>query len=206
MTANGSAAEVCQEDAQIVDLEARTWLQKHCRGDEQAFTHLIEKYRKPVYGYLTKCGIDQSNRDDLFQEIFLKVHHAADTYQPNKPLSPWIFTIVVNTVRNHFRSEHNRKKVVSIQPEPGELVSNVSPERNIANEQLLHWLEKEIHKLPLPQKEVILLTTIKGMRLHEVAQTLGIPINTAKTCLRRARQKLIEKMTDESSSTNGEAS
>ena len=204
MMVNGLASEVCVEEPLVVDLETRTWLPKYCRGDQQAFQQLLFAYRRPVYSYLARCGIDKTSRDDLFQEIFLKIHNAADSYQSSKPLSPWIFTIVVNTVRNYFRAERNREKVISIQQPPDLIDHGLSPDIKVENTHLIHWLEQEIHELPLPQREVLILTTIKGMRLKDVAKSLGIPVNTAKTCLRRARLKLIEKLNMHESTSKGE--
>ncbi len=60
-------------------------------------------YRRPVYSYLVRSGVAEADRDDVFQGIFLKIHAAAETYDPARPLAPWLFTIVANSVRNHFR-------------------------------------------------------------------------------------------------------
>ena len=60
-------------------------------------------YRRPVYSYLVRSGVADADRDDVFQGIFLKIHTAAGSYDPTRPLAPWLFTIVANSVRNHFR-------------------------------------------------------------------------------------------------------
>src|SRR5687768_12742063 len=91
----------------VVMLEERRLLSRHLEGDQQAFTELVRAYRSPVYGYLVRCGVAESARDDLFQEVFLKIHGAAKSYTPERDLKPWLFTIVANTVRSHFR----RKKI-----------------------------------------------------------------------------------------------
>ena len=45
--------------AAVVDLEERTWLARHCRGDERAFPALLEAFRRPVYSYLVRHGVAQ---------------------------------------------------------------------------------------------------------------------------------------------------
>ena len=87
----------------VLDLEERTWLAAHLRGDEQAFGKLMQAFRKPVYSFLVRHGLEPDCRDDVFQEIFLKIHKAAHTNQANRPLSPWICTIAINTIRNFQR-------------------------------------------------------------------------------------------------------
>ncbi len=93
------ASEPADRRRDVVDLEERTWLSRHCRGDASAFPALLEAYRRPVYGYLVRSGVAEANRDDIFQNIFLKIHAAARSYDPTRPLRPWLFTIVANTVR-----------------------------------------------------------------------------------------------------------
>ncbi|MDH3689797.1 MAG: hypothetical protein OEU36_10000, partial [Gammaproteobacteria bacterium] len=54
---------------EIVDLEERSWLPRYCRGDAVAFTQLMVAYRKTVYSYLVRCGLNKETRDDVFQEV-----------------------------------------------------------------------------------------------------------------------------------------
>ena len=61
----------------VVNLDERNWLPRHCRGDGQAFAELVNAYQSPVYGYLVRCGVPPAARDDVFQEIFVKIHLAA---------------------------------------------------------------------------------------------------------------------------------
>ena len=179
-----------------MDLDERAWLPRHCRGDSMAFPALLEAYRRPVYGYLVRCGVAAADRDDLFQSIFLKVHAAAGSYEPARPLGPWLFTIVANSVRNHFRgyflglappaAPHNQRQDPA-DPRPG-------PERIAQGRETLSWLEAEIAALPPAQREVLLLAAVLGQPQQDVAEALYLPLNTVKTHLRRARLTLAKAM------------
>ena len=79
----------------VVELEERSWLPRHCRGDQAAFPALMDAYRGPVYGYLVRCGIAEADRDDLFQNVFLKIHAAAASYEPVRALAPWILPMLI---------------------------------------------------------------------------------------------------------------
>lgn len=173
----------------VVDLEERTWLAAHLRGDEQAFGKLMQAYRKPVYSFLVRNGLDQHNRDDVFQEIFLKIHKSAHNYQANKPLSPWIFTIAINTIKNHKRK--NQPLTLCID-ETEEIVDDQpSPRRSAQLNETIDWLETAVIQLPEAQANAFALSIIKGMKIKDVSDILGLPINTIKTQLRRARQNLM---------------
>lgn len=175
--------------SQIFDVEERTWLPRYCRGEKDCFRKLVKTYQRPIYNYLWRSGFDPDRCDDLFQDIFIKVHLAADTYKSNKPLKPWIFTIAVNTVRNYLRiNVHNRCSNIDIQSIP-DLAS--TPDKALDHKQTLAWLQHAITLLPAAQSQVIVLSTIESISHKDIASILDIPINTVKTNIRRARQKLV---------------
>jgi RNA polymerase sigma-70 factor (ECF subfamily) len=187
----------------VVDLEERTWLTRHCRGDASAFPALLEAFRRPVYGYLVRSGVAVADRDDIFQSIFLKIHAAAQSYDSTRPLGPWLFTIVANTVRNHFRAQAipittvpRDEALDPPDPSPG-------PEHIAATRETVAWLEQALLALPLAQREVLLLVTVTGLRQQDVANSLNLPLNTVKTHLRRARLALAAGLADRDAPAGG---
>jgi RNA polymerase sigma-70 factor (ECF subfamily) len=187
------AIDSTERQLDVVDLEERTWLTRHCRGEASAFPVLLEAYRRPVYGYLVRSGVAAADRDDIFQNIFLKIHAAAETYDPARPLAPWLFTIVANTVRNHFRAQ---AVAITTVPRDDPLDPfdprdpNPGPEHIAEARETVAWLEEALLALPQVQREVLLLITIVGLRQQDVADSLSLPLNTVKTHLRRARLAL----------------
>jgi len=170
----------------VVDLEERNWLARHLRGDTQAFRLLLRAYQRPVYSYLLRCGLSKEERDDLFQEIFLKIHTGAGLYSPSRPLKPWIFTIAVNTVRNMLRKQARKDLSLS----DGDIsVSDPLPlpENQLETEHTVEWLQTALAELPLSQRETLLLCAVDDLRQKDIADVQGIPLNTVKTNLRRAR-------------------
>jgi RNA polymerase sigma-70 factor (ECF subfamily) len=179
----------------IIDLEQRSWLTLHLKGDKSAFAKLMQAYRKPVYSYLVRCGFDKPSRDDLFQDIFFKIHKSAHQYKTSSPLSPWIFTIAANTVKNYIRDQKpdTTHSSLSIQETPDlHLVDNSpSPEKKVDDGVSMKWLATALNNLPQAQAQALNLAIIDGIKLKEVAIILDLPINTIKTHIRRARQILI---------------
>jgi RNA polymerase sigma-70 factor (ECF subfamily) len=189
----------------VVNLDERQWLARHCRGDREAFSALMNAYQAPVYGYLVRCGVPQPSRDDVFQEIFVKIHLAAASYQPSRPLRPWLFTIAANSVRNHFRDESRHR--VATQPQARETPSGNHGPRELAEiQETVAWLEDALPALPLAQREVLVLGSIAGLRLQDIATVLHIPLNTVKTLTRRARASLARALAEHGSATAGGSS
>lgn len=184
--------------------DLRDPLRRHCDGDPEAFAVLVAEYRRPVYSYLLRCGVTAEDRDDLFQVIFLKIHRSTAQYQPERPSHPWIFTIVANEVRTYWR----RRKVRALVFASLEAHEPADPapdgDRVVQARETVAWLEEEIRALPLAQREVLILASLEGRPLGEVAEVLGFPVNTVKTHLRRARLSLSERLARRGAAKPGE--
>jgi len=181
-------------DARPTPTDERELLLSHRRGDPGAFAGLVAGYRRPVYSYLVRCGVPDADRDDLFQEIFVKIHASAGSYESDRPLHPWLFTIVANSVRTYHRKNKVRALVFADPPANDPPAANPDGEREAIARETAARLEREIQKLPLAQREVLILTCVENLPRKEVAEILGLPVNTVKTHLRRARLELIRRL------------
>jgi len=184
-----TTAEAIDPAPEVLDLEERNWLPRHCRGDARAFGKLLNAYRTLVFTFLQRYGVTRDQRDDLFQEVFLKIHLAASSYRPSKPLRPWIVTIVLNTVRNARRKQGRERWLAA---RAAQMRPDCAPpsDRVVNDRDTVEWLEGRIGELPAVQREVLVLSTLKGLRLQDIAAVMQMPENTIKTHLRRARVKL----------------
>jgi RNA polymerase sigma-70 factor (ECF subfamily) len=188
--------------AAVVNLDERNWLPRHCRGDCQAFGELLRAYQAPVYGYLVRCGVPPASRDDVFQEIFVNVHRAAARYQPSRPLRPWLFTIVANSARNHLRDEGRRRTAGAVPPH-AEPRTDHDPATLAEIQETVTWLEQALPALPVAQREVLMLGSIGGLALKDIATVLDMPLNTVKTLMRRARMSLAKSLAAHATSAGG---
>lgn len=160
-------------------------------GDPAAFAELLHQHQSAIHGYLYRCGLSEAQRDDLFQEIFIKVSRAASTFLPERPFKPWLFKIAVNTVRSHFRRRHVEAAEFqdrqAASPEP-------SGEAMVAARETARWLQDAIVRLPPAQREVVNLVCGERLPQAQVAQLLEMPLGTVKTLLRRARLTLARQL------------
>jgi len=169
-------------------------LARHLAGDDDAFAELVQRYRAPVFSYLVRSGVAPDDRDDLFQEVFIRVHRAAASYDSSRPLHPWLFTIVANTVRNHLRRQRVRALVGSAEEFGEPTACHPAADRVAAGRQTMAWLERQIRRLPAARREVLILSCVEHLSLKQVAGVLGMPLGTVKTHLRRARLSLAEEL------------
>ena len=172
----------------------RDLLLRHRAGDPDAFGHLVASYQAPVYAFLYRSGVPDCDREDVFQDIFIKVHRAAHQYDAERDVHPWIFTIVVNTTRSYFR--RRKAPVVSSDSLPMDGFASRIPsaERTVAAQETVEHLHEEILALPMGQREALLLAVLEGMSMRAIGDVLDVSENTVRTWLRRARARLMERI------------
>lgn len=196
LAAEGGARDA-PPGATVVPLSDRVLLERHLRGDREAFAELMRTYANSVLGYLARCGVPASEREDLFQEVFCKVHRALSRGLPDGAVRPWLFAITVNTARDSFRKAKVRS-VVRLEDGAGEDTADDArepgPDHAAEARETASFLEAEVAKLPLDQREALVLCSVEGLSLEEAAAALDAPVNTVKTRVRRARMALAEAM------------
>lgn len=182
------------QESYVLDMQERTWLPRYCRGDNKAFVTLMQAYRRPVYSYLVHCGLDGSTCDDLFQEIFMKIHKAAQSYRAHLALRPWLFAIVANTVRNHYRHTAKELLTASLDDMVDPIYADDQVGKQVQQQDTLQHLQLALQNLSAIQRQVLLLVVNEGMKQKDVAAMLELPVNTVKTHLHRARLILAKRL------------
>jgi len=161
-------------------------------GDQQAFAELVRRHSARVFR-LAVSILGQEfvpEAEDVTQEVFLKVHHAIASFRGEAEFCSWIYRITFNQAVNlkervRFRSPHEDETVLysAASGEPG-------PDRQAETAQRDRALAECIRTLPEVYQSALRLYYWLGAGVGEVAELLGIPENTAKSYLRRARQLL----------------
>ncbi len=177
-------------DDVVIHVEDRLLLQRHLRGDPGAFELLLDRLGGPVWALICRSGVRGPDRDDVYQEVFVRVHRAAATFQPDRPLKPWVLAIAVNAARSWHRQRQVRQLLHLAEP-PERPARDPSSQQVVEGREAAHWLDARVDALPPAQREVLLLCSVEGMSMKEAADALELPVNTVKTHLRRARLALV---------------
>ena len=196
LRAEGGEGEIALPAAEVVPLSDRVLLERHLAGDREAFAELMRTYGSSVLSYLARAGVPAPDREDLFQEVFCKVHRALARSLPEGAVRPWLFAITINTARDSFRRAKVRS-IVRLEEGAGEDTGGAlteRPDHAAEASETASFLDAEMARLPLEQREVLVLFCADGMSLEEAALALDAPVNTVKTRLRRARMTLAEAL------------
>jgi RNA polymerase sigma factor (sigma-70 family) len=164
-------------------------------GDRQAFRVLI-KHHERLVGHMIARLIDrQEDREELCQDVFLKVYEKLGEFSFQSKLSTWIATIAYRHGINHLR-----KRKIEIRELPDEethreqFVSAENVEENFSDQQLDSMVIKLIDQLPPHYKTILTLYHVQEMSYPEIVEITGLPEGTVKNYLFRARHLLKEKV------------
>jgi RNA polymerase sigma-70 factor (ECF subfamily) len=128
--------------------------------------------------------------DDVVQEVFIVIHARVHTLQKPGSLRSWIYGIVRRTVSDHHRARRTREASgvgVAVHYELERLLPKTPLDLTEQSDQVrLLW--SILEELDLAKREVFILTELEEMTVPEVAEALDIPVNTAYSRLRAARQ------------------
>jgi RNA polymerase sigma-70 factor (ECF subfamily) len=177
------------EDADTARLVARIQA-----GDRGAFASLYMRYFDRVYGYLRLALNDPHEAEDAAQEIFIRVLSALPRYERRaQPFRAWLFVIA----RNHAMTRLKRSG--AIEPAEPAVVDRVREEHEIADLPELEWISNRellmfIERLPLIQRQVLVLRYTLDFSLRDAAGILGRSPNEISAFQHRALRTLRERL------------
>jgi RNA polymerase sigma factor (sigma-70 family) len=161
-------------------------MKAYADGDMEAFEHLYNRHRGPLYRYILRQVQDAATANDLYQGSWEKIIKARAGYKATAPFRAWMYRIAHNHVMDHFR----RSRPVSELP-PDEMEADLpGPGQQLLDEQRMSGLHAAVSDLPAEQKDVLLLKLEAGLDLQTIADVTGVNRETAKSRLRYAVGKL----------------
>jgi len=158
---------------------------------EAAFEALVGAYRRRVFGLAYSILRERAAAEDVAQEVFVKLWKSLDSYDGRARLSTWIYAIT----RNAAISAHRARRPASSLSDPGTLAeaegASAVEDRVGADDERL-W--RAVGALPEAQRRAVTLYYQDERPVEEVAEMLGMPANTVKTHLHRARARLAKEL------------
>ncbi len=180
-----------------------------CRkGRWEAFDVLVRRYERELYGYLRRYVGDGSLAEDVFQNTFLQLYTKIKSYEPGRPVRPWLYTIATHQAIDALR-RNSRHQAVSLhqihdgagesngEGEGGDLAGllegkDTDPLDAALASERGQAVREGVDRLPEFLRQVVILGYYQGLKYQEMADVLGIPLGTVKSRLHAALQKLQE--------------
>ncbi|MCU0676603.1 MAG: sigma-70 family RNA polymerase sigma factor [Myxococcota bacterium] len=154
-------------------------------------TAIYEEHYEYVWRTLLRLGVRDA--EDAAQNVFLVAHRKLSTFDPTRPIRPWLFGIAFNVARETRRkaSERYERAIGSNGDSIGDVIGDLhsSDASRLEAAQLVHVALAEVEE---SRRAVFVLYELDQEPMKEVADALGIPLNTAYSSLRRARQEFCD--------------
>lgn len=188
--AKGFVTQRAFEDYELV--------QQAVRGDQQAYTSLMERYENSVYHTMLRMVRNSEDATDLTIEAFGKAFCNLVSYVPRHAFSTWLFRIAINNCIDHIR----RKRLVllsldeSVEAEgDSDFADSLkdrghNPEEQIIRNQRLERTRQVILQLDPKYRVMIEMRYFEELSYDEISAELNIPLGTVKAQLYRAKELL----------------
>jgi RNA polymerase sigma-70 factor, ECF subfamily len=170
---------------------------------EESFRLLYEQYFTVVEQFfrLRRCTPQES--EDLAQETFINAYRGIRDFRRDSSLKTWLLRVALNVWRNELRRRYTVKRAAHEVPlevsEPGEEEVALAIEADELLNELLRrerreLIVRELRKFPPQMRRCMLLRVVQDLKYHEIASILRISIQTVKSQLFQARQRLKEPL------------
>jgi RNA polymerase sigma-70 factor, ECF subfamily len=180
---NGNVVEPTSPDAEVCRLLAEG------RRD-QAFERLLEAYRHKVFRLALGYVRDAADAEDLAQEAFVRLWRALPLYDGRASFSTWLYVIARNACLSELRRRGLRPTTALDGVAEPAAPAPASPGADARID-----CEALVDTLPEPARQVVRLFYLEDRSYDEVAAMLGMPVNTVRSHLHRARKRLAATMT-----------
>jgi RNA polymerase sigma-70 factor, ECF subfamily len=166
-------------------------------GDKEAFEKIFKSYYKRLHGFAYSFVEQAENAEDIVQTVFLRIWTQRENWNPPGTVKQYLFTAVKNEALNNLRHE---KIIIDAEEEVIRSFKEFQRENefseNIDKEEIRIKIENGINELPPRCRQIFLLNRRSGLTYTEIAEYLGVSINTVNTQMGRALKSLRDYLSD----------
>ncbi|MDH3639677.1 MAG: RNA polymerase sigma factor RpoE [Gammaproteobacteria bacterium] len=170
-------------------------------GDKSAFDLLVRKYQFKIANLISRYVYDQSEIEDITQEVFIKAYRAISGFRGDSAFYTWLYRIAINTAKNYLVAQSRRPPGTDVeardaeQTESGRNLRDIgTPESNLLSRELADRVAKAVQELPEDLRIAITLRELEGLSYEEIATVMECPIGTVRSRIFRAREVIDKQL------------
>ena len=157
-------------------------------GDEVAFRQLFDRHSPALFRTVRKRLSTDDEAFDVVQQVFLNVHRAREAFRADAKLKPWLFTIALNLVREHYRKQKRRSELSF--DASSDRAPAVDPRTPIEDFQQADHMRIALRRLKPAQREVIELRWFQDRSYDEISEIVGASVAAVRVRAHRGYQHL----------------
>lgn len=167
------------------------------RGDSAAFDAIYAEHRPRIFSFLARLTGRRALAEDLLQETFLRLCRFAPRLLPDTRIELWLFTVARNLARSHFRWSVVDANRMFGSWQPSAADQQTSPFDMTSARELERAVERALLRLPIDQRELLVLIAVERVSSADVAQLLDLSPAALRQRLSRARKLLAKAIARE---------
>lgn len=168
-------------------------IRRAAEGDTEAFEEILTCYGDLVFNVSLRVLRSREDAQEATQDVFLTLHRKLRDFEGRSSLKTWIYRIAMNTAINYSRKVIPvRDRTVEYDETAGDGYAGQVSDRT-EQEYAEHVVDQLLGLLSSEQRSCVVLRNIEGMSYEQIAQTLGIDINSVRSRLKRARDKMMAR-------------
>jgi RNA polymerase sigma-70 factor (ECF subfamily) len=184
----------------VNNLEPAVLNQVH-QGNQEAFTHLVETYERPVYNLCYRMLGDPEEAEDASQETFLRVYRNIKHYDADRPFSTWLLSIAAHLCIDQLRKRHMIVISMDTTPylEPAD--GSPGPESTFFLKEDQRRVQALLKTLNPHDRAAVIMYYWYDFSYEEIAKSLSLTPSAVKSRLHRARLTMAQTWSDQKSTT-----
>ena len=163
------------------------------RGEVRALDALLSRHQDRVLRLTRLLGVPPQEREDVAQDVFLRVFRHLDSFRRGNPFAGWLYRVTVNVVHDHRRSRARsfaREETWVGADEDNRADVARDPQATLEDQELARRLETALSRLTERERAVFVLREMEGLESVEVARALGVTRITVRRHLGLARRRM----------------
>lgn len=150
------------------------------------FEGVYEEHFEFVWRSVRRLGIDDDAMDDVVQEVFLVVYRRLADFEGRSSVKTWLFGIALRVARTHRRGLARKGGLDPLPPQMAD-VDQKGPEAAASQNEARRMLDRLLGELDEDKRAVFVLSELEQMTAPEIAEAIGVKVNTVYSRLRAAR-------------------
>jgi len=179
------------------------------RGDDAAFSAVVQAYRKRILGTIARLIGRPEDVEDVGQQVFLRLYLSLDQLRTPHVFEPWLYRLTVNTAYDYLRRQRRRGETRMADLSERQVMeadATAGSHRRAEEERrakIREFVQSLLSNVPEEDRILLLLKEVEGLSLKELQSIYHVKENALKVRLFRARQRVLKALAKKQEAPGG---
>jgi RNA polymerase sigma-70 factor (ECF subfamily) len=181
-----------------VELTDQYLIERVLAGETEAYSTLVRRWERHIYGVTLRMLGHAEDARDATQETFISAYTNLKNFRGDAKFSSWLYRIALNVCHSRLRRQ-TRRRDASLEQQYEEVgFEPASPDTGIddriMDDQVSEHVRRALRAIPAEMRQVIVMKEYEGLKFHEIAEVLDIPVSTVKTRMYTGLRELRKRL------------